>query len=237
MKYSYMDCLAELGVGGAHPGGLSLTKKILSKEEIQNSTKVLDAGCGTGRTSLYISEKYGCCVTGVDNHQTMIKKTRQRCLTHNITIDFVHGSTEKLPFDDNVFDIVLSESVIAFTDASLTIPEMKRVLTSNGIVLAIEMVLENEVSNDEKQEIQDFYRVSQLLTVEDWDSLFQRAGFQNRSILSYPLEFDQNDPDLAPDFLLSDNMDPMYFDILKQHEYLTQKYKEVLGYRIFRCAI
>ena len=31
LKYTYLDCLAIFGVGGAHPGGLQLTKDTLIK--------------------------------------------------------------------------------------------------------------------------------------------------------------------------------------------------------------
>ncbi|MCR1834683.1 hypothetical protein NSA56_09745 [Oceanobacillus caeni] len=48
MNNRYLDCLALFGVGGAHPGGLPLTKRILSKEEIDEKQSILDAGCGTG---------------------------------------------------------------------------------------------------------------------------------------------------------------------------------------------
>jgi len=56
-EYTYLNCLAELGVGGAHPGGFKLTQDILSAEHIGKKTTVLDAGCGTGQTAAYVAQQ------------------------------------------------------------------------------------------------------------------------------------------------------------------------------------
>ena len=42
MEFTYLDCLALFGIGGAHPGGLLLTKEILSREKINEKTIILD---------------------------------------------------------------------------------------------------------------------------------------------------------------------------------------------------
>ncbi|WP_256241661.1 class I SAM-dependent methyltransferase [Bacillus sp. V3B] len=78
MEYTYLDCLALLRVGGAHPGGLQLTKHILSREKIDETTKILDVGCGTGQTSAYIAEQYRCYVTSLDCNKIMLDKANQR---------------------------------------------------------------------------------------------------------------------------------------------------------------
>jgi ubiquinone/menaquinone biosynthesis C-methylase UbiE len=69
--------LTSFGVGGAHPGGLKLTKNILSREYIDQKS-ILDVGCGTGQTSAYIAEKYQCAVTAIDNNTTMLEKAKKR---------------------------------------------------------------------------------------------------------------------------------------------------------------
>ncbi|PAV29194.1 hypothetical protein CIL05_12410 [Virgibacillus profundi] len=78
MNNTYLDCLALFGVGGAHPGGLQLTKRILSQEDINEEKRVLDAGCGTGQTSAYIAETYPCHVTSLDYNKIMVDKARKR---------------------------------------------------------------------------------------------------------------------------------------------------------------
>ena len=237
LNYTYLDCLAIFGVGGAHPGGLQLTKELLSREKIDETKSILDAGCGTGQTSAYIAEQYRCHVTSLDCNKIMLDKARQRFSSLHLPIEVMQGSTENLPFDDGLFDIILSESVISFTDVSLTIPEFKRVLKPNGVLLAIEMVLEKSLSEEELKPIVNFYGVSQLLTENEWYDFFQKAGFKQVSVEKFKLQFDENDVQNAPDFSLSENIDDKFFEILEKHVHFTTVYKDILGFRLFRCCI
>lgn len=237
MNYTYLDCLASFGVGGAHPGGLQLTKSILSREYIDQEKSILDVGCGTGQTSAYIAEKYRCSVTSLDSNNTMLKKAKQRFSSLHLSINVMYGSVENLPFIDGLFDFILSESVTSFTDVSLTIQEFKRVLKPNGVLLAIEMVLEDSFSEEELKTMVDFYGVSQLLTESEWHNLFQKAGFKQISVEKFKQQFDENDIDTASDFLLSENIDDKLLEILEKHERLIKTYKDKLGFCIFRCCV
>jgi protein-L-isoaspartate O-methyltransferase len=74
-KFTYHDFLANLGVGGAHPGGLTLSKKVLAKEQLKPSSKVLDVGCGTRQTAAFLARTYGCQVTALDQHRLYVTKS------------------------------------------------------------------------------------------------------------------------------------------------------------------
>ncbi|MEW9502677.1 class I SAM-dependent methyltransferase [Jeotgalibacillus marinus] len=236
MDYTYLDCLALFGVGGAHPGGLQLTRNLLSSEKIDETTSVLDVGCGTGQTSSYIAEQYKCKVTALDCNKLMLDKAKQRFSSLHLPIEVKQGSSEDLPFDEASFDMILSESVISFTDVSLTIPEMKRVLKPKGVLLAIEMVLEKSISEEESEKISNFYGFSQLRTESEWYNYFQKAGFKQISAKKSNLPFDKNDVQNAPDFSLSEKIDDEFYDIFAEHEHLTKVYKDALGFRVFRCC-
>ncbi len=237
LNYTYLDCLAIFGVGGAHPGGLQLTKELLSREKIDETKSILDAGCGTGQTSAYMAEQYRCNVTSLDCNKIMLDKAKQRFSSLHLPIEVKQGSTENLPFDEGVFDIILSESVISFTDVSLTIPEFKRVLKPNGVLLAIEMVLEKSLSEEELKPIVNFYGVSQLLTENEWYNFFERASFKQISVEKFKLQVDENDVQNATDFSLSENIDDKFSEILEKHMHFTTVYKDILGFRLFRCCI
>lgn len=237
MDYTYLDCLASFGVGGAHPGGLQLTKSILSKEYIDQEKSILDVGCGTGQTSAYIAEKYRCFVTSLDNNNTMLEKAKRRFSSLHLPINVVYGSVDNLPFMDGLFDFILSESVVSFTDISLTMQEFKRVLKPNGVLLAIEMILESSLSVEELKTIVNFYGISQLLSEPEWYNLFQSAGFKQIHVEKFKPQFDENEIDTAPDFLLSENIDHNLLEILEKHKYLTRTYKDKLGFCIFRCCV
>jgi len=229
--------LASFGVGGAHPGGLQLTKSILSREYIDQEKSILDVGCGTGQTSAYIAEKYRCSVTSLDSNNTMFKEAKQRFSSLHLPINVTYGSVENLPFIDGLFDFILSESVTSFTDVSLTIQEFKRVLKPNGVLLAIEMVLEDSFSEEELKTIVEFYGISQLLTESEWYNLFQKAGFKQINVEKFKQQFDENNIDTVTDFSLSENIDDKLLEIFEKHEHLTTTYKDKLGFCIFRCCV
>lgn len=236
LNYTYLDCLAKFGVGGAHPGGLQLSKELLSRENIDETTSILDAGCGTGQTSAYIAEQYRCHVTSLDYNELMLDKARQRFSSLHLPIEVTHGSIENLPFNDHVFDMILSESVISFTDVSLTLPEFKRVLKPNGVLLAIEMILDKSLPEEELNPVVDFYGLSQLLTENEWYDSFQRAGFKKIDIEKYNIKFEENEVQNATDFSISEDIDDEFFEILNKHMHYTTVYRDILGFRLFRCC-
>ncbi len=237
MESTYLNCLALFGVGGAHPGGLNLTRRMLSKEKMDASTKVLDVGCGTGQTSALISKQYQCQVTALDYNKMMLEKAKKRFQSMNLQIETQYGTAENLPFKNGSFDLLLSESVTAFTDISKTIPEYKRVLKPNGVLLAIEMMRETDISEKQMKEILDFYGVRQLLSEQEWLAHFEKAGFEKIEVEKVELHPDIQKMDVSNDYSLSKDIDPSFYKIFEKHHHLSILYKDILGCRIFRCSL
>lgn len=236
MTFSYIDFLTTFGVGGAHPGGLKLTKELLSRELIEDTTSILDVGCSTGQTSAYIAQKYGCQVISLGSNKVMLEKAKQRFLSLQLPIEVKEGNTERLPFNDDLFDFIISESVTAFTNVSLSIPEYKRVLKPTGTLLAVEMVLEKKIPQEEHENLREFYGFSKLFLEEEWRSLFHETGFTDVQIQKASHNFDENDVSSVPDFLLSEDIDEEIYRILEKHESYTKMYNDILGFRVFRCS-
>lgn len=237
LAYSYLDCLALFGVGGAHPGGLQLTKNILSKEKIDEQMKILDAGCGTGQTSAYMAEQFQSHITALDANKIMLEKARKRFDALGILVDTKQGSTEELPFDNETFDMVLSESVIAFTNVFLTVSEFKRVLKPNGKLLAIEMVLDGSIPEKELYSIREFYGISNILTEAEWCKLFRNAGFKDISVKHYLRDDVIQNVEDATDFSISEYIEDPFYEILDKHHHYSAVYKDILGFRVFRCVV
>jgi ubiquinone/menaquinone biosynthesis C-methylase UbiE len=58
--------------------------------------RVLDVGCGTGRTAAGLTARFGCTVTGVDASREMLAVSRARAPA----ADFLEGRAERLPVAD-----------------------------------------------------------------------------------------------------------------------------------------
>ena len=86
--------------------------------------RILDIGCGNGDISEHFAERN--VVSSVD----VCDRRRNR----NATFRFQLVDSEHLPFDDAVFDAVLSHHVIEHvSDQGLHLDEMRRVLAPRGI--------------------------------------------------------------------------------------------------------
>jgi SAM-dependent methyltransferase len=95
--------------------------------------RVLDAGCGAGRLSRYLTER-GCRVTGVDLSPGMIAMARR----DHPDLVFTVGSVTELPYRDNQFaGVLLWYSIIHTPPAGLArvFAEVARVVRPAGHVL------------------------------------------------------------------------------------------------------
>ena len=114
----------------------------LQKGRLDRAVNVLDAGCGGGRNLVYLL-KNGFNVFATDAAPKAIEQVR--ALAATLAPDLPLGNfpvvpVEKMPFDDQQFDFVVSNAVLHFArdgqhfDAMLT--EMWRVLREGGILFA-----------------------------------------------------------------------------------------------------
>lgn len=95
--------------------------------------RVLDAGCGTGG----MLTKLHCQRPDIDAHGTDIEEQAVRhCHGRGLSQTSV-GGVEQLPFDDEVFDAVLSLDVLyhAEVNENQALAEMRRVLRPGGLLV------------------------------------------------------------------------------------------------------
>jgi len=225
MRSTYIDLLADYGVSGAHPGGFPLTKKILDKLPINSNTRLLDLGCGTGQTLAYIAKTYPCKVIGVDINDQMLFKAAQRFKRENIIINLVRANAMHLPFPSNTFDIALSESVTVFTTINKALNEYARVLKTGGILLLIEMTAVCPLDARELNEITSAYGVEKVPTLNEWESMFRQAGFEDIQFYDVKME---------PTMKFSTFK--MIYDF-SPHLNILNRYRNKLRYMVYQCKI
>src|SRR3989344_499014 len=101
---------------------------------IQPRARVLDLGCGNGAMAEYLYGK-GVEVTAVDINAEAIKENAER----NSKIDYrVADIAEKLPFDNESFDAVLTSftlvNILPLATRQKVAAEISRILKPNGII-------------------------------------------------------------------------------------------------------
>src|SRR3989344_6934379 len=79
---------------------------------LKGDEKILDAGCGTGRDVIYLSDQ-GFEVVGVDASQAGIDIARHRVdEAEKTNLQFDIANIEKLPYEDESFDAIYSGYVL-----------------------------------------------------------------------------------------------------------------------------
>lgn len=110
-------------------------KRIKNELDLTSYETIVDVGCGTGALCSVLFEN-GLSVTGIDPAEKMLKIAMNKLENKGIT--FVLANVlEKLPFDDNCFDISIASYVahgMGQNERKLLYAEMSRVTRSKVII-------------------------------------------------------------------------------------------------------
>jgi arsenite methyltransferase len=119
--------------------------------------RVLDLGSGAGTDSLIAAQMVGEAghVTGIDMTPQMLAKARAAAAEMGAdNVDFVEGEAERLPFDDQNFDVVVSNGVIdLIPDKDAVFAELYRVLVPGGRMQIADVTIQNPVSEEGRRNI------------------------------------------------------------------------------------
>lgn len=175
----YFELQADVGVT-EHMGGLDATAELLEACHVDESDLVLDVGCGTGITTSYIADRYGCQVVGLDISDRMLDWAANRANREGVDgrVEFVVGTIDMLPFGTERFDVVVGESVTAFAeDKAGALAEYKRVTNPGGYV----GVNESTWLAEPPDTLRSFMRRTTgaaFETPDGWRTLLEEAGLQ-----------------------------------------------------------
>ncbi|MFC7679688.1 class I SAM-dependent methyltransferase [Paenibacillus sp. GCM10028914] len=181
---NYINMLSKLGMGSAHPGGFEATLRLFRNEPISPNSRILEVGCGTGRTACYLKEQ-GFNVTAIDLHENMLNKARARAEAMGLDIHFQKADVCSLPFEDNQFDLIIAESVTVFTDASRSLSEYCRVLDKGGTLYDRELLMDKPMPAETQKELENFFGIPQLMNREEWHKRLIESGFSYEEALEY----------------------------------------------------
>lgn len=92
------------------PNALLILEELLEKIKLNKNMRILDLGCGTGLTSMYLAKKSGAQIFAADlwlSPTDNYKRFKQLGLEKQITPLSV-DATQPLPFAEDYFDVVVS---------------------------------------------------------------------------------------------------------------------------------
>ncbi|MFZ5800413.1 MAG: methyltransferase domain-containing protein [Candidatus Omnitrophota bacterium] len=157
--------------------------------ELKLGELVLDLGCGGGLDLYFYAKAVGTKgkVYGLDISEAMVNRAKENMKKAGIeNVEITMGHSDKLPFNDNFFDVVASNGIYNLSpDKEAVMKQVYRVLKPGGMTVFCEIVLKEPLPEDERKSHSDWFRcIGGALVEKDFLSLMEKAGFKNIEIIS-----------------------------------------------------
>jgi demethylmenaquinone methyltransferase/2-methoxy-6-polyprenyl-1,4-benzoquinol methylase len=113
--------------------------KIISKS--YRTPHILDVATGTGDLAIAAMKLNPSGISGIDISRKMLDIGKEKVKRKGFSgkIDLMTGDSEKIPFDDNVFDVAMvAFGVRNFSNPLKGLSEMKRVIRDGGMIMVLE---------------------------------------------------------------------------------------------------
>ncbi len=135
-----------------------LLEKLIDLLDAEPKHRILDVGCGMGKTSLYLAENLDAEVIGITLSEKQIKLANALVSSRGIALPriqpefLLEDAHSMAKFSDHTFDLVWSlESCEQFYDKSLFIEQASRVLKPGGQLMLATWCSDSEHFEGEKR--------------------------------------------------------------------------------------
>ncbi|MER5965746.1 bifunctional class I SAM-dependent methyltransferase/N-acetyltransferase [Streptomyces sp. NPDC002057] len=125
------------------PGSDATTRRLLALcGPLPERPRVLDLGCGPGRSALLLAAEAGAEVTAVDLHEPFLAELRRSAADRGLdgSIHTLRADMGALPFPDGSFDLVWAESSVFVLGFDRALAEWRRLLAPGGTLVLTECV-------------------------------------------------------------------------------------------------
>lgn len=170
--------------------------KVADTAGIRPGQRVLDVACGTGVLAQEALSRTGSSgrVAGLDPNPGMLAVAEAMAPG----VDWINGSAESLPFEDQAFDAVVSQfGLMFFDDREQSLREMLRVLVPGGrLTLAVWDSLDNVPAYADEVELIERHagqRAGDAMRVifslgnrDELETLFRDAGVDSVQVGTHP---------------------------------------------------
>jgi arsenite methyltransferase len=154
---------------------------------IKRGDHVLDLGSGAGNDCFVARAIVGESgkVTGLDMTEPMIIKARENCEKLKFTnVEFVPGDIESMPFESNLFDVVISNCVLNLVpDKSKAFHEIYRVLKPGAGFCVSDVVIKGVLPEKLQKDAEMYVGcVSGAIEMNEYLEIIRENGFSQIEI-------------------------------------------------------
>ncbi|MDX1814226.1 MAG: class I SAM-dependent methyltransferase [Candidatus Bathyarchaeia archaeon] len=165
-----------------HPGGLHATKLLAEKCKISSDMIILDAGCGSGRSDIFLANKYGCRIVGVDIETETLLKAQAEAVSKGLgdQVVFRPANANDLPFQDQTFDGAIFQAALIFTNKTEALQSVNQKIRFGGFLGVIELAWKKPPTENIVTKVRETLCAAAINTEthSDWIQLFRKYGFE-----------------------------------------------------------
>ncbi|MGK7880915.1 MAG: methyltransferase domain-containing protein [Crocosphaera sp.] len=179
---------------------IDLIEELLIWANIKEVSNLVDVGCGIGGSTLYLAEKFNTKATGITLSSVQANRATERASEFKLekTVQFQVADALNMPFQEDNFDLVWSlESGEHMPDKTKFFQECYRVLKPGGTFICATWCHRptnswaGELTEDEKQHLEEIYRVYYLpyvISLPEYETIAKDCGFSNLKVDDWSME-------------------------------------------------
>jgi arsenite methyltransferase len=177
-----------------HPGGLQATRLMTEKCKVSSNMIILDAGCGSGSSSIFLAKRYGCHVVGVDIDPTALIKAHEKAKHKNVLdrVAFRLTDLDSLTLQDTMFDgAIFQASLIFCEEKARVIREVSQKIRPGGFLGAVELAWKTQPPAEVLAKVKGILcaAAANAELHDDWIALFENSGLEVESSEIHDLDF------------------------------------------------
>ena len=160
---------------------IQLIEHLAQVANIRSGHTVLDIGCGTGASSVYLSKRYKVAATGITISPVQVDLAKKAALKEEVNATFLLMDAEAMKFE-KPFDVVWSvESISHYQDIAKFFSSAAKLLKPNGAIAVIDWFKRPNLKPAEyKKEILPIEKgmLVELKTMQEYEAWMRSNGLK-----------------------------------------------------------
>jgi ubiquinone/menaquinone biosynthesis C-methylase UbiE len=164
-----------------HPGGVKLTERLGTLLGLDAQSCILDIASGRGTSALFLADRFGCEVVGVDYSGQNVEQANTEAAEKGLDqrVVFRVGDAERLPVGDSCFDAIICECAFCtFPDKPAAANEFSRVLRSGGVIGLSDLTRDSVLSKELDGLLAWIACIADAQPLDNYTQYLRAAGFR-----------------------------------------------------------